>query len=220
MGRRRKKSSVNTKTSGSSDNAAVYASSYQPKKKVETEWSIDLIKSLEWKRFEELCSGYFNEKGFRSEITRLGADGGIDIYLYRDSFSLTSPMSIVQCKAWNTYKVGVKPIRELFGVMHAAKVPTGVFVTSGEYTKAALKSGQDNNLKLFTESLLLKEILKLPDDNQKRLLKDITEGDYTTPSCPYQGIKMKLRKNKKDGNQFWGCPEFPKCRSTLKFKTS
>ena len=42
--------------------------------------------------------------------------------------------AIVQCKAWQTYNVGVKPVRELFGVMAADRVPEGFFVTTGDYT--------------------------------------------------------------------------------------
>lgn len=189
--------------------------------KLNIEWSINLIRSLEWKCFEQLCIGYYQYKGFKPKVTMQGADGGIDISLYRDSFSLTSPMSIVQCKAWNTYKVGVKPVRELFGVMAAEEVESGIFVTSGEFTRPAIKFSIGKKLKLLTGNMLLNEILALPKENQQRLLKTITAGDYTTPSCPQCGIKMMFRtagKGKDVGSQFWGCVNFPKCRQTFQFK--
>ncbi len=34
------------------------------------------------------------------------------------------------------------------------------------------------------------------------------------PSCPRCGQQMVLRKNQKQGSQFWGCPGYPKCRGT------
>ena len=188
----------------------------------ESRWSLELIKALEWKRFEELCSAYFEEEGYRADVTRLGADGGIDILLYKESESSNSSVGVVQCKAWNTYKVGVKPIRELYGVMHAEKATLGIFITSGEFTKEAIKFSKDKNLVLYTGELLLKEILNLSEESQQKLLKKITEGDYLTPSCPSCGVKMVIRTSKKGnniGHQFWGCPTYPRCRSTLQIKS-
>ena len=43
-----------------------------------TEWSLDLLNKLEWKRFEEVVCEYYMLMGYRSEVTRLGADGGVD----------------------------------------------------------------------------------------------------------------------------------------------
>jgi len=184
-------------------------------------WSKELINSLEWKRFEELCAGYFNEKGYKAKVTRQGADGGIDIHLFKESYSLTKAFGIVQCKAWNTYKVGVKPIRELYGVMSAEQAPLAIFITSGVYTKEAEEFSKGKHLKLISGSSLLELIQALPEEQQQILLRQITKGDYLTPSCPSCGIKMTQRTTKKGkniGNKFWGCINFPKCRNTLHIK--
>ena len=34
------------------------------------------------------------------------------------------------------------------------------------------------------------------------------------PACPKCGSTMTLRTSRKDGNQFWGCLAYPKCRGT------
>lgn len=190
-------------------------------KKDTVNWSDELIGSLEWKRFEELCAGYFIAKGYKTKLSRIGADGGIDIYLYKDSYSSTKAFAIVQCKAWNTYKVGVKPIRELFGVMTAEKAPLGIFITSGSYTKEAEGFSDGKPLKLLSGSSLLKLISNLPEENQQLLLKKITKGDYITPSCPSCGTKMIERtsyRGNNTGNKFWGCENYPRCKNTLKMK--
>ena len=44
-----------------------------------TSWSIELLQKIEWKLFEDLSAAYYQEKGIRAELTKLGADGGIDI---------------------------------------------------------------------------------------------------------------------------------------------
>jgi len=184
-------------------------------------WSKELINALEWKRFEELCSEYFNAKGYKAKVTRQGADGGIDIHLFKESYSLTKAFGVVQCKAWNSYKVGVKPVRELFGVMAAERAPLAIFITSGSYTKEAEEFSKGKHLKLISGESLLELIRALPKEKQEALLKKITTGDYLTPSCPSCDVKMTQRTTKKGkniGNKFWGCINFPKCRNTLHIK--
>ena len=185
-------------------------------------WSKELINALEWKRFEELCSEYFNAKEYKAKVTRQGADGGIDIHLFKESYSLTKAFGIVQCKAWNSYKVGVKPVRELYGVMSAEHAPLGIFITSGSYTKEAEEFSKGKHLKLISGNSLLELIQALSEEKQQTLLRKITTGDYLTPSCPSCGIKMTQRTTKKGkniGNKFWGCINFPRCRNTLHIKT-
>jgi len=184
------------------------------------EWSLALIRSLEWKRFEELCAEFLKEKGYKSKLTESGADGGIDIQLFKESDTSTKPLGIVQCKAWNS-KVGVKHIRELFGVMTAEESSIGFFITTSTFTKEAEEFAKGKKLKLITGVSLLNEIQKFPEKKQKLLLEQMVQGDYTTPSCPCCENKMVKRttnKGKNIGKQFWGCTNFPKCRSTLQIR--
>lgn len=102
---------------------------------IPTAWTLKLIQDIEWKKFEELSTAYYQEKGIRAEATSLGADGGIDIKLYQDSSG--NPTSLVQCKAWISRQVGVKEIREFLGVMTHEKIAKGFYMTSGEYSTDA-----------------------------------------------------------------------------------
>lgn len=174
-------------------------------------WSLWLIKEIEWKRFEELCTAYYLEKGIKAETTSLGADGGIDIKLYQDNSN--SPTAIAQCKSWYNKAVGVKEIREFLGVMSHEKIPKGFYITTGEYTVDAKAIANANKITLITGELLLMMILRLPEASQNKLLALATEGDYTTPSCPSCGTKMIHRTGSK--GDFWGCSNYPKCRQKL-----
>lgn len=60
-----------------------------------TEWNLDVIRDLEWKRFEDVCQKFYEKKGIHSDTTDLGPDCGIDIRLYQDDSG--RPTSIVQC---------------------------------------------------------------------------------------------------------------------------
>ena len=73
-----------------------------------TEWSLALLQSIEWKRFEEVVAAYFRAKNFRCETLAYGPDGGVDGRLYFGD--LPAPVGIVQCKAWGSRQVGVGPI--------------------------------------------------------------------------------------------------------------
>ncbi len=175
-------------------------------------WNDPILSIIEWKRFEIVCLEFFKMKGFNALETRVGADGGVDINLYFEG--LETPAAVVQCKAWNAYKVGVKPIRELYGVMAADQVEEGFFVTSGEFTKDAFEFAEGKKLHLMTGDRLVGKIRKLPQEQQDQLLKVALEGDYSTPTCPQCDVKMTVREGKvgrNAGKQFWGCVNYPKC---------
>ena len=176
-------------------------------------WTLDLLRELEWKRFEDVVAAYFRWEGLRAKTTRIGPDGGVDVYLYRDGES--APLAVVQCKAWNAYKVGIKPVRELLGVMASEKIAKGYFITTGVFTEEAREFAQRNPLKLIDGDELLRRIQGLPEGARAQLLEAATNGDYTTPTCPRCGVKMVTRTSSKDQSRFWGCRHYPRCRQTF-----
>jgi restriction system protein len=179
-----------------------------------TDWSLDLLQQIEWKVFEDLSAAYYKEKGIRAELTKLGADGGIDIKLFQDESG--KPTSLVQCKAWNSQLVGVKAIREFLGVITHEKVAKGFFMASKGFTPDAVEIAKANRIILVDGYMFLTMIKRLPVDAQQRLLVLATQGDYKTPSCPSCGIKMIRREGKRGA--FWGCRNYPKCRQILHAK--
>ncbi len=179
-----------------------------------TTWSIDVLQRMDWKVLEFVTAGYYECRGFRTQTTPCGADGGIDVTLFRPDTA--TPFAIVQCKAWNSRPVGVKPLRELLGVMTHHKLANGVFVTSGTYTDEAIAFAQANGIKLGTGATLLDSILALAPPQQQKLLAIATDGEWTTPSCPSCGIKMVSREAKE--RRFWGCRNFPRCNQTFAMK--
>ena len=178
-------------------------------------WSLNLLKSLEWKRYEDLAVAYYREKGYEAEATSLGADGGIDIKLYQDESD--KPTTIVQCKAWGS-QVGVKQIREFLGVMTHEKIQKGFYMTTSSYTADAIEFAKTNKITLITGDMLLMMLQRLSSETQLKLLTLVTDGDYKTPTCASCGVKM-LRRPSKRGD-FWGCVNYPRCRQTLKLRST
>lgn len=183
-----------------------------------TDWSIELIRKIEWKRFEDLCQQFYQSKGIKSETTPLGPDGGIDIRLYQDDTGRAT--SIVQCKAWGERIVGVKPVRELLGVMTHEKIEKAFFMTSGRFSDDAKAVATSNRITLIDGAMLLMMIQRLPVEAKMALLAFATEGDYATPTCPSCGIKMRGVAGKDGRSDFWGCRNYPKCRQILGMRRS
>lgn len=182
------------------------------------QWDETILKIIEWRRFEIITKEFLRMSGFEATNTKTGADGGVDITIHKTS----NPESkgIVQCKAWNTYKVGIKIVRELFGVMAADRISMGMVITSGEFTSEAEEFAK-GKMTLVSGQKFLELIRKLPADKQQHLLDVALEGDYHTPTCPQCDDKMMLRESSKGrnaGGQFWGCVHYPRCRQTLVYK--
>lgn len=190
------------------------AKSKQPEIKP-TEWSLELLRRIEWKRFEELTAAFYREIGFRSETIRCGADGGVDAKLFQGNAQEST--AIVQCKAWNARPVGVKPVRELLGVMTHQKIGKGIFITTADYTNEAVQFAKANPIDLVNGPKFLGMIRKLSEDARRRLLAVATEGEFTTPTCPSCGIKM-VRRNSERAD-FWGCSNYPRCKQRFFMKT-
>lgn len=179
----------------------------------------ETLKWIEWKRFETFCTAFLRELDFVAKETRLGADGGIDILVSRPGEDRVC--CIAQCKAWQNKPVGVKEIRELFGVMNADGISHGIFFASGSFTEAAKEFAAYKPIELFDGEKLVASIEKLSGDVRKPLVEDTFRGDYHTPTCPSCGVKMVKREGRKGasaGSAFWGCRNFPRCRCHFPYR--
>jgi len=155
-------------------------------------WSLELLRRLEWRRFEELCAAYY-------EVAE-GAD---------------KPPSVLQCKPSSVYTVGIKPVRELRAAMAAAGVPQGVLVACGTFTSEAKEFSRGENIQLIDGGELLRKIGALAPEQGQALLRLATAGDFSTPTCPACGIKMTARTSSTEGRKFWGCLNYPRCKRTF-----
>lgn len=178
-------------------------------------WSLQVIDRMEWKRFEDLCCAFYREKGIRAQTTRLGADGGVDIRLFLDD--AVRPTAIVQCKAWKQ-AVGVKPVRELRGVMAHEKVEKAFFMAPNGFTEDARLFARDNRITLLDGKLILAMLERLPEPSRQRLLDFATAGDWTVPTCPGCGAKLVARQG--SSGPFWGCASYPRCRGKLNMRAA
>jgi len=100
------------------------------------------------RRFEELIAEIFIRKGYDVELTPTTHDGGIDIYAASKN-DLGSFLYLVECKKYKpTKKVGVKVIRDLYGVLSKENATYGIIVTTSDFTKPAHEFQEDIEFKM------------------------------------------------------------------------
>ena len=176
-------------------------------------WTLELLKLLEWHRYEQVVAEYYRLQGNRAELTTFGADGGIDVAVYRPTE--VTPFLLIQCKAWAHEFVGVALVRELFGVAAARRIPGTTFHTTSTYSSEARTFAASVNMELIDGPGFIERIKRLPLSAQITLHEFATAGDYTTPTCSRCGVKMVPKRNKTTGAAFWGCSNFPRCRNQM-----
>lgn len=170
------------------------------------------LQGFSWREFEMLVGEAFRLKGFEvQELGGSGPDGGVDL-----SMTKGGERFLVQCKQWKAYTVGVGVVRELYGVVASQGATGGFVVTSGRFTAEAHKFASGLNIQLIEGQELSKMI-----ESAKGMKPSTPAPTLTAPSCPICASHMVLRtakKGKSVGDEFWGCPGYPKCRGVRKLR--
>lgn len=197
----------------------IYLVQQKSRRLLDQQVDLESIRALSWQKFEQLVGEAYRHQGyFVIENTSDGADGGIDLELRN-----LQERVIVQCKQWRVIKVGVKPVRELYGVLMHEQASRAIFVTSGSYTAEALSFAHGKPLLLIDGEQLLALIGKVREDNDpqpntiahvRRRQQTEPRTDNDVPACPTCGSLMILRTAKRGtyaGEEFWGCSNYPVC---------
>lgn len=180
---------------------------------IPNQWSPAVFQAIEWRRFEAVCETLFAQAGFETRSQSHGPDGGVDVWLH--SKNAVGPVSVAQCKHWQSKPVGVKEVREFFGVMASHQLKRGTYATTSTFTPDAVAFGKNNGIHLLDGTGLLRQIAQRTPEQQQALLAVAYEGDYARPTCASCGIKMVERTPAKGGSPFWGCKNYPRCRSRM-----
>ena len=127
------------------------------KRLLDTRTGIASIRALSWREFEELVAEAFRREGYRVvENTKAGADGGVDIRLRKEG-----RLVLVQCKHWNSNRVGVPVVREMCGVMMDEGAAGVVIVCSGGFTRDAWAFAKDKPVRLVDGRALMGMIARV-----------------------------------------------------------
>lgn len=181
-------------------------SRHEPTATTPDRWSRDVFELIEWRRFEAVVEALFAQAGFVTRSQAHGSDGGVDIWLYSTNHGDgDAPVGIVQCRQWMRWKVGVKEVRALRGVMAQHDIERGQFVTTSDFSVDAREFAAGNGIGLHDVEGLLALIATRTGEQQAALLEVAFAGEWWRPTCASCGIKLVERTARQSGRPFWGC---------------
>lgn len=97
---------------------------------------------------EHKAAELFSAMGFNVRKTSTSGDGGVDLYLWKDD-PITGGLYIVQCKNYEG-SIGQPAIRDFLGTVIHENAIQGIFLTTSNFTKAALEFAQDKHIRLIS----------------------------------------------------------------------
>ncbi len=191
---------------------------------------IETIRAMSWREFETLVGEAYRRQGYMVEETGGGgADGGIDLILRGRGQKI-----LVQCKQWRSFKVGVKVVREMYGIMIAARADRVIVVTSGVYTQESCVFARGKPIELIDGKALVQLIRAVKSEAvavryqasgrfaqppvANVLNVQMAASGSAVPFCPKCGTPMVMRTAKRGpnaGGQFWGCSRYPACEGVV-----
>lgn len=196
-------------------------------RKLDTQTGAESLRELSWREFERLLAEAFRREGYAVEPGGGSApDGGVDLRLFREG-----RLVLVQCKHWKVWKVGVKVVRELRGVVSSEGADGGIVVTSGKFSADAVDFARTSGIRLVDGEellLLIRAVQRRPQAQATTATAPVSPvapvvtsaaaPDTLTPACPKCGCAMVIRtahRGPNAGSRFWGCPSYPRCRGIV-----
>ncbi|WP_175597083.1 restriction endonuclease [Peristeroidobacter soli] len=180
---------------------------------------IESLRRLTWREFESMVGEAFRRRGYQVQENAVdGPDGGVDVVLRKHGATF-----YVQCKQWKRAKVGVKPLRELQGVIAAGGAAGGFFVASGAYTNEAHDFARQCPIELIDGRALVEMIAAtrapapasskeaIPATRTEPVIR-MTPDDPRCPACGGAMVQRKASRGTRAGQPFWGCRSYPRCR--------
>lgn len=86
--------------------------------------------------------------------------------------------------------------------------------------QASAAFARDNGINPLDIKGLLALIAQRTPEQQQALLDVAFDGDYWRSTCVNCGTKMVERTRRKDGGAFWGCSNYPRCKTTLPMRSA
>jgi restriction system protein len=177
---------------------------------LERQTSIESLRALPWKQFEDLLGEAYRRQGYRVEETLGGgADGGVDLVLRKERRTI-----LVQCKRWKQ-SVPVQTVRELYGVLIDRGAAGAKLVATTNFTPDAVAFATGKPIELIGSVALLELIRGVQTSGNIAPPVPEEEQSQRAPVCPRCGSEMMVRTARRGANagqSFWGCPKFPECR--------
>lgn len=174
----------------------------------------DVLAGLSQREFERLLAEGFRRRGYH--VTAAG--NGLGLMLRRERET-----SLVDCDQWQLAKVGVEAVRDLHDAMAARGASAGFIVTSGRFSREAIRFAGVTRVTLIDAAALRALIqaartpLPAAPDTVPHVQAPapVARAVPLAPTCPLCGKPMRLRTARRgahSGRGFWACTGHPDCK--------
>ncbi|RVV99793.1 type II restriction endonuclease [Mesobaculum littorinae] len=109
--------------------------SYEALAKRSVELIADMVTRLSPREMEELVAGLLRAMGYRTRVSKIGADRGQDILASRDGLGFESPRILVEVKHRSRTAITAPDLRSFIGTLRDGD--RGLYVSTGGFTKDA-----------------------------------------------------------------------------------
>jgi len=190
---------------------------WRKRKLLDSQKDLGSIRSLSWREFEELVGEAYRRQGYTvRENSGAGPDGGIDLVLNKDGNTY-----LVQCKQWRSWKIGVKVVREMYGIMTAKHASGVIIITSGIFTQDARTFAAEKPIDLVEGkqlAALVGSLQKVAGPSYQDPLLIENPAPKLCPKCGGDMVIKMARQGKYAGQKFWSCSKYPACKGLLPFE--
>lgn len=116
--------------------------------------SPDEMAEMSGQDFESLICRWLDAMEFRTELTKVSGDGGIDIVAILDK-PIIGGKYLFQCKRYAPDNlVGASSVRDFYGAVTADRAVKGVFVTTSDFTPQAREFADKTGIELIDAAKL------------------------------------------------------------------
>ncbi|NND82719.1 MAG: hypothetical protein HKN50_09860 [Gammaproteobacteria bacterium] len=179
-------------------------------------WSEELIETLEWQVFDNLCIAFWEAQGNRVTSHSKGSSDAANFFISAKNRP-DMKIGVVQSRSSQANKASVIEMKNLLRLKKDSDLPISVFMYAGRISNVVSSFCQSHGIRLFGAYSINKGLHALPPAKQEQLLKNLIKPDYMIPTCPNCDIKMVKRKRRDTGRIFWGCLSYPECRETIEY---
>ncbi len=180
------------------------------------EWSVDLIETLDWQVFDNLCVAYWKMKGCSVTGRSAGSVSGTHFQLAAVK-NKRSKLGVVESRGAQSSPVSVVEVHRLVEYQKANKLPLSVLMYAGKLSNVVVSYCERNNVRLIGAANIYQGLAALTEKQRKKLLKVLIRPDYMIPTCPNCKIKLVKRMRKDTRRLFWGCISYPECRFNMDY---
>lgn len=198
--------------------------------------SVEEMSKLHRREFEKFIMYVLENQGFKSKVRSWVKDWWIDVEGYKNWRKY-----LIQCKKRWAWKITEPKLREFYwAIMSFDKEAKWIYVTTNELTRDAIIFAKNHDIEIWDKYNLerkikwytdpqesveeIKTTLNSSNDTINNKIKDINieikipNSDLEEKICHKCWWKLILRTAAKWENkwkQFYGCENFPKCRTVV-----